>query len=373
VRVPKLNGAAIGTLAGYVLYWSLMNRCVESNHALAHAVSLTNELDLPLRFYEGLTCIYPHANDRRHPFVFEAVPETERRTTALGIGYVFCSRRRRPDPDDMLYRLAGEAAAVVTDDYPAFIAAEHNARVLQKIGVACFAVDSNCVVPMNCFDKREYAAYTIRPKIRELLPEHLKPACPIALKRRWRCRRSRFHTTVTESNIGELVTASEIDHTIACSRTVCGGRTAAEMPLHHFLRCGLRRYAREKSEPAARATSRLHLHFGHLSTIEVALVARDYTSRHKIIAEEFLEELIVGRELAFNFPRFTPCGAALDDLPEWACLNLKKHAPDRCRYLYTRDEFVHAQTHDALWNATQKQMRSNSTSTATTACIEAKR
>jgi hypothetical protein len=51
VRVRKLSGAAIRTLPGNVLYWSQMNRSVESNHALALAASLANELGVTLLFY----------------------------------------------------------------------------------------------------------------------------------------------------------------------------------------------------------------------------------------------------------------------------------------------------------------------------------
>jgi hypothetical protein len=55
VRVRKLNDAAVRKPAVYVLYWSQMNRRVESNHALEHAATLANQLDLPLLVYEGLT------------------------------------------------------------------------------------------------------------------------------------------------------------------------------------------------------------------------------------------------------------------------------------------------------------------------------
>ena len=54
MRVRKLNKAAIRTPGRYVLYWAQMNRRVESNHALAHAATLANDLNLPLLFYEGL-------------------------------------------------------------------------------------------------------------------------------------------------------------------------------------------------------------------------------------------------------------------------------------------------------------------------------
>jgi len=357
VRVRKLNAAAIRPGARYVLYWAQMNRRVESNHALAHAAALANELELPLLFYEGLTCTYPNANDRLHTFLLEGVPETERRAGAKGIGYVFYLRKRRRDANDVLYRLAEHAAAVVTDDYPAFITADHNRRVPDRIGVAYFAVDASCIVPMSSLDKREYGAYTIRPKIRKVLEQHLAPLPPIRLKQPWKAPKPRFHTQVTPGNIGDLVAASEIDHTAGPSRTVRGGRTAAEKQLRHFLRRSLRRYAGEKNEPSARATSGLspYLHFGHISSLEVALAVRKHAAKHKMIADEFLEELIVRRELAFNFARFC-ARPSLADLPNWARANLKKHARDRRTYRYSYDQFEHAQTHDNLWNAAQKQM-----------------
>src|SRR5436190_589337 len=82
---------------------------------------------------------------------------------------------RRTDANDVLYTLAANAALVVTDDYPTFIPAEHNRSVPAKIAVAFHAVDSSCVVPMSRFEKREWAAYTIRPKIHRLLPDYLRP------------------------------------------------------------------------------------------------------------------------------------------------------------------------------------------------------
>ena len=63
----------------YVLYWAQMNRRVESNHALAYAVDMANDMNLPVLFYEGLTCSYPYANDRFHTFLLEGVPGTARR------------------------------------------------------------------------------------------------------------------------------------------------------------------------------------------------------------------------------------------------------------------------------------------------------
>jgi deoxyribodipyrimidine photo-lyase len=357
-RVRQLNSAGLRPAGDYVLYWSQMNRRADSNHALAFAAGLANQFDLPVLFYEGLTCSYPYASDRLHRFILEGVPETEKRLATLGIGYSFYLRRRRSDPDDILYRLAAPAAAVVTDDYPTFVAARHNPRVASKLTVPFYAVDSSCVVPMACMRKREYAAYTIRPKIHKLLAKYLKPAPPVDVRKPFPAGERPFHTRVTDENIASLIASCEIDRTVPPSLDIRGGRLAAEARLAHFLKHGLRRYAGQRNEPSAHATSGLspYLHFGQISPLEVALAVQSYARAHKLIAEEFLEELIVRRELAFNFARFAPRVDSLEALPEWARKTIRRHRRDRRDPVYTREQFERAATHDALWNAAQQEL-----------------
>jgi len=357
-RVRKLNERDFRTGARYVLYWAQMNRRAESNQALAFAADLANQRGLPLLFYEGLTCTYPFANDRFHRFLLEGVPETARRLAKLGIGYVFHLRRRRADSNDALYRLAAEAAAVVTDDYPTFIAAQHNGSVPSRLDIPYYAVDSSCIVPMSHFEKQEYAAYTIRPKIHKVLARYMTPVPAIRIKKKWDPPVSPLHCEVTAANIPALVADCEIDHTVAPSAEFRGGRAEAERRLKYFLENNLRRYAKTSNQPAEKSTSGLspYLHFGHVSSLEVALAVRDHAAEHKLIADEFLEELIVRRELAFNFARFSPHSETLAALPDWAQKTLRKHSKDKRDPIYTRDRFEQAGTYDALWNATQREL-----------------
>jgi deoxyribodipyrimidine photo-lyase len=164
---------------------------------------------------------------------------------------------------------------------------------------------------------------------------------------------------VSPSNVAALTSSCAIDHSVAPSLTYEGGRREAERRLAYFLEANLRRYARERNEPAAHATSALsaYLHFGQISSLEIALAVREYAGLHQLIAEEFLEELIVRRELAFNHSRYAGDGARLDDLPEWARKTLAKHAGDARPAIYTPARFEAAETHDALWNACQRELR----------------
>lgn len=354
-RARQLNSAPVRPGGQYVLYWCQMNRRADANQALDFAVDLANQLQLPVLFYEGLTFDYPYASDRFHRFILEGAPETSRRLAALGIGYVFYLRRGPADSNDALYRLAAAAAAVVTDDYPTFVAPRHNASVAPKLDIAFYAVDGSCVVPMACFEKREYAAYTIRPKLRKLLPNYFWPIAPVKAGKRFTARAPEFHTAVTAENIGMLTASCQIDHGVPPSVSITGGRVAAQKQLAHFLKHGLARYAAESNQPSAHATSGLspYLHFGQIASLEVALATR--------ASAEFLEELIIRRELAFNFARFAPRVDSLEVLPDWARETMRLHCRDRRDPVYETQEFERAATHDALWNATQRELLARGT------------
>lgn len=349
-RVRTLNNQSIRRGARYVLYWCQMNRRADSNLALEFAVKQANALKLPVLVYEAVDCAYPYANDRIHTFFLEGVPEMSRRLAARGLGYVFYLRRNRQSPNDVLYRLAGDAALVVTDDYPVFVTRVQNQSVAPKIGVPYIAVESSCVVPPAVFGKKEYGAYTLRPKLHRVLSDYLRPVFPIEPVRPWAGELPEFHTEVAPGQIPAIAASCEIDHSVPPSICFKGGRLAAEGRLAHFVEHNLARYASDRNEPCAHATSDLspYLHFGCISAIEVALAARG--------APEFLEELIVRRELAFNHAWHAPVPDSIGNLPDWARATLAKHASDPRDFVYTRDQFEHADTHDELWNACQQEM-----------------
>lgn len=357
-RTQKLNDAPERPDRRYVLYWAQMNRRVDFNHGLLYACELANRLRLPVLFYEGLTCTYEYANDRLHTFVLQGVPETARRLQRHGIGYVFYLRKKRSDRNDILYELAKRAAAVVTDDYPVFIARQHNASVPHKLDIAFYAVDSSCIVPMSCIPTRQYAAYTIRPKIKKLLPKYLNPAGKLHVNQKYAAAIPSFHTEIREAEIPKLVSQCEIDHSVSPSPVFVGGSMAAENLLKHFLKENLRRYPEGRNEPSEHATSHMspYLHFGQISALEIALAAQTYARDHKIDADAYLEELIVRRELAFNYARHVERPGDLSNLPEWCQETMNKHAKDRRDPLYTPQQLERGETYDDLWNATQKEM-----------------
>jgi deoxyribodipyrimidine photo-lyase len=313
---------------------------------------------LPVLVYEALTYDYQYANDRLHTFVLQAVPETAARLKKAGIGYVFYLRRNRQSSNNNFYLLADKAAAVVTDDYPVFIAAEHNRSVAPKLKVPYYVVDASCVVPTVKIEKRQFAAYTIRPRIHRLLPQYLKEPDALQVKVPYKLPIPAWHVAVEPGKIAELVASCDIDHTIAPSLTFDGGRVAAEKLLDFFLEKNLGRFAQDRNDPVRHATSHMspYLHFGQISSLEIALAVGKRAAKQKLDAGSYLEELIVRRELSFNYARFVERPNRLENLPEWAQATMAKHARDERSPKFNAKQIEQGETYDELWNATQKEM-----------------
>lgn len=357
-RVTQLNEVEENAGGRYVLYWMQMFKRVRDNDALNFAIEQANERELPLVVYEGLKYYYPWANDRIHTFILEGVEEKQKEFKKLGIRYLFYLQRTDQDEKQTVAKLASDAALLVTDDYPCFIIPEHNRRIVEKVDVPVFAVDANGVIPLSCFEKEEYAAFTIRPKIHKLLPDYLKRRRTPKLKRKTaRLRLDCPETEVTAKNIPSLVAECDIDHSVPASQHYHGGTAEARKRLRRFVSKILPRYDELRNEPSVDGTSRLspYLHFGFISIQEIA-AAVNRSKAPEEAKEAFLEEAIVRRELSFNFTHFNEDYDSLESLPDWAHKTMREHIDDPRPGLLEAEEIERGETPDELWNAAQREL-----------------
>ncbi|HEY0459804.1 MAG TPA: hypothetical protein VGC97_11770 [Pyrinomonadaceae bacterium] len=254
--------------------------------------------------------------------------------------------------------MAKNAALMVTDDFPCFIIPKHNETIARRAEIPVYAVDSNGVIPMSCFEKEEYAAYTIRPKIKRILGEYLKPfEEEKIIIRAENLKIDCPDTEVTEKNIANLAATCAIDHRVKPSPVYHGGTTNGRKRLEKFLAQILPDYDNARNKPEKDGSSRLssYLHFGFLSSLEIALAVQNADAPQKSKAA-FLEEIIVRRELSYNFTRFNPNYDSLRSLPEWVQKTMREHHSDKRAHLYSLEQLETAQTHDELWNAAQREM-----------------
>jgi len=81
-----------------------------------------------------------------------------------------------------------------------------------------------------------------------------------------------------------------------------------------------------------------------------------YESDYPESVADFLEELIVRREIADNFCLYNANYDSFNGFPEWAQKSLNVHKNDKREYVYSLEELEYAKTHDNLWNAAQLEM-----------------
>ena len=357
-RVLELNDRPVNTKGSYVLYWMQMFKRVEQNHALIWAIRKANELELPLVVYEGLKYYYPWANDRIHTFILEGIEEKRKAFEKLGIRYVFYLQKNKTSPKQTVAKLAKNAALIVTDDYPCFIIPEHNQRIAGRADIAVHAVDSCGIIPMSKFDKEEYAAYTIRPKIKKLLAAYLKPFEEEKVKTKsLDLKVDCPETEVSEENIARLVAECDIDHSVKASQVYHGGTANGRTRLKKFVEDILPDYESARNKPDRDGSSRLssYLHFGFLSPLEIAIAVKE-ADAPKAAKDAYLEELIVRRELSFNLTRHNAKYDSLAALPAWVHKTMREHDSDKRQVVYTLEQLEAGETHDELWNAAQREM-----------------
>lgn len=368
-RVRTLRGGAPLPGAAYVLYWMQMYQRDAENAALDAAVGRANQLGLPLLVYQGLNPDYPEANDRIHTFVLESARDVARDLAERGISYRFHLRRSAgEDACPVAAELARSAARVVVDDFPAFILPRMTQALVYRTsesGVPIEAVDANGLLPMSVIPDRQYAAYTIRPRMHRRIPEFLVPGPPPELENRKAPPLpvpEALFTDIAEADddaLADLVAECDVDHSVLPSLRRRGGRRAGLNQLVRFIEERLDDYAEHRSDPGRDATSGLspYLHFGCLSVTEVVRdVLRAEADDESV--DDFLEELVVRRELAYNFCRATSVTEheTLDALPDWAKKTLAEHADDRRDPRYSLERLERGETHDELWNAAQREL-----------------
>lgn len=350
-RLAQLNDKPIRS-GRYVLYWMQASQRAQSNHALDHAIERANQLGLPPVVAFGLMDDYPEANERHYAFMLEGLRDVSEALSRPGIRFVVLPGH----PAEVAIRLAKDAALVVCDRGYLRHQRRWRDEVADRVDCRVEQVEADVVVPVELTSsKLEFAARTIRPKIHRLWDEYLVPHR--SARPRHRPPALRFDGELDVSDVDRTLEALRLNRSVSRTRFFTGGQTEALHRLRSFIRRGLDGYAVRRREPAEDGTSHLspYLHFGHVSSLGVALAVRNSNAPTED-QEAYLEELIVRRELGINFVHFQPNYDEYGAVPAWARRTLDHHETDPRPYLYTLDQLERAETHDPYWNAAQREM-----------------
>jgi deoxyribodipyrimidine photo-lyase len=289
----------------------------------------------------------------------------------------------------LLEALAREACVVVGDDWPCFFVPAMQAAAARRLDVALEVVDSNGLYPMRATTRVFTTAHSFRVHLQKELPRHLRddqprpaplarlrlpppPRIPVEVRGRWAPA-----TRAELRDPASLCARLPLDHQVA-PVPMAGGEAEAARRLTRYTDERQADYDQARNLPEVDGTSTLspYLHFGHLSPHQVLeAVARREGWEPGVLgpsiggaragwwrmsppAEAFLDQVVTWRELAFNTASHRPADfTSYESLPAWARGTLEAHAGDPRPHRATFAQLDRAETHDPLWNATQRQLK----------------
>lgn len=296
--------------SGPVLYWMSRDQRAADNWALHFAQEYALRQRVPLAVVFCLLPVFGEATIRQYSFMLRGLAQTATRLLEVGIPFFLlegCPTKTLPE-----FIAQQGIGMLITDFSPLRFRKEWVGILRSRISLPFWEVDAHNVVPVwQASDKQEWSARTFRPKIGHLLSHYLVPFPPL--------RKHPYPWTRAVS----IPDFDAIGKRLSCDRSVletghlAPGITAARETLNRFLTKGLERYAQQRNDPNAEAQSGLspYLHFGQISAARVALeVLKQPESKGR---DDFMDQLIVRRELAENFCEWNPHYDAWVGFPAW--------------------------------------------------------
>lgn len=350
VNIRRKQPLQVGTKGkGPVMYWMSRDQRTRDNWALLAAQKEAEKNKKGLCVVFVLVLDFPSATWPQYEFMISGLKEVEKELIGKRIPFHFLVG----NPPEAIEKFIHDhgIGMLFADFSPLRIKRRWIDDLLENISIPFYQVDAHNIVP--CWvasNKKEYAARTIRPKINRLLPEFLEPFPDLKEQeqRPWDQPENKWDalkSTVKNKQNGRIL------------NTWHSGETAALKALHAFIQEKLKRYATQSNDPTKDAISNLspYIHFGQLSSQRIALEVQRSSSFGQS-KDDFLEQLIIRKELTDNYCYYNQKYDTLEEIPNWARTTLEIHSKDKREYIYSLEEFERGATHDDLWNAAQMEM-----------------
>ena len=350
----KINPGRVKTLrTGHfsgkaVLYWMQRDKRVYDNWALITSQYRAIKNRVPLYVCFQYTGDNRESNTRHYEFLFKGLEQTAQTLEQHNIRFLLLKGKAK----DTIPKLIQEHSigTLIVDYSPLKVYKNRIKKVLEKVQIPFFQVDAHNIVPVwKASDKKEFAAHTIRKKITNNLVDYLTEYPKIIKHPYGEKRENKFSLSETMKNLN-------IDISVKPVSWIEPGESAANKSLI-LLNQSLNNYDVHRNDPNKNALSNLspYFHYGHLSSQRAVLEIKKFNIPQNDKAA-FIEQVIVRKELADNFCEYEINYDYFDGFHPWAQNTLNQHRNDEREYLYPKQQFEEAETHDDLWNAAQNQM-----------------
>ncbi len=336
-------------LRGPVVYWMSRDQRAKDNWALEFALHKAHKNNVPSVAVFCFSTDYPQLTLRSFVFMLGGLQVLAKNLNERHIPFILLIGNPVERIPEFVKEV--EAGCLICDFDPLKWKREWLRGVAEKIQVPFFQVDAHNVVP--CWlasDHKEYAARTFRPRLLRKLDTFFSDYPPgLENPMPWPGR-------VPEQDWNTITNFQK--HLLPVDPVpLIPGEDEAMSVLEKFLEERLASYDRERNNPLSGMSSGLspYIHFGHISAQRI-LLELDQIRIDMPSENAFREQVLVRRELSENYCWYEPSYDMVDGFPNWARKTLDKHLYDSRPYLYDKQELEYGMTHDALWNAAQREM-----------------
>ena len=337
-------------IKGPILYWMSRDQRVSENWALKYSQDIALQYKEPLIVCFCLQPSFLGATLRQYDFMMKGLKEVNKKLKELNIPFLLKLGR----PSKVIVEIINDydISFMISDFSPLNIKKEWNKTIIENIKIPFHEVDTHNIVP--CWissSKQEYAAYTLRKKMKPKLKKFLDP---LPTMKTHPFNLDKFENPVS---FGKIFDKLDVDTSIKPVSWLKSGEKAALVTLNEFLEDRFSQYNEKRNDPNKDVLSNLspYLHFGQISAQRVVLEA-DKIQPLRDLKGTFYDEIIVRKELSDNFCYFNSDYKTVNSFPDWAKETLKVHKNDKRKYNYSLEEFESAKTHDDAWNAAQLEM-----------------
>jgi deoxyribodipyrimidine photo-lyase len=348
--LKRSKSLALNNGKGPVIYWMSRDQRVHDNHSLIEAQKQALEWKTPLNVVFVLRPITMKTfNPRHYNFMLRGLMEVEKQFNELGIPFIILFG----EPDLVLPKFIKEhnCALLIKDFSPLRGAKRDNEKILKyciRNDIGFTLIDAHNIVPVWVTShKKEYGARFFRKKLQQFLPQYLMPYPNLEV----------MDQNKSDNNWNKIFKSLGLDIEQIDDNYPKPGYIAGMNKVREFTNNSLKIYAANKDDPSKNAQSGLspYLHFGQISALKVALEI-EFNSDDIKNKEAFFDELITWRELAENYCYYEKDYDNSKGYPDWSIKSHNKHREDMREYIYQIEDLETANTHDQLWNATQKQL-----------------
>jgi len=345
-RVFNIN--SVKYTKGTVVYWMSREQRIFDNDAFIFAY---NQALLTKSSFYVFFCISPnddYLNFRNLSFIKDGLKEVAKSLEKMNIP-LFLEYGNTVDVLNKFIQLH-KVKLLVIDFNPLKKYRRDIEEINISLNISLIEVDSHNIVPCRLLSqKKEYGAYTLRPKINKIINDFLVDYEQV--------RKYPYNNIINNLEIDEFFNNINCDKSVSRVLNIKAGYFAGMDKLHDFLGKRLVNYAKHRNNPNFDAQSGLsaYINYGQISARRIAMevIKLNVPDEDK---GSFLEELIVRRELSDNFCFYNNDYDNFNGFNNWAKADLIFHKKDKREYIYSYNDFETAKTHDKLWNAAQIQM-----------------